>query len=542
MITSAGQLKAEHDARPAAVGRADYVAFAVAILSVIAFGSLNLFLPFTGDTALFSMGAQAIDRGEILYVDFWDNKQPGIYWFFLIAGWLFGFDESGVRMLELVWWLAFVVISVPLLRPYFHAKWLGCIALAIPVCTYFAAASPWVATQVEALVAGPILISGLLLLPRGNGKTGSSYRDFVAGVFAAITVTFKLAFAPLFVVIVLFASIGVARDEPLAPRIGAVLRKWAAFTLGVTAVLSIVCCVFVAIGGLDQMLWASFVYPGEAISNSKPAPYDRLMQTGLRLFVVLIPWSPALLLAFWRETQAAARAVRRNQLTQFIWIWLIVGAGILLIQRFSWWSYHATVLIYPACILAVCGIDVASSRARIADSVNRTRLTTIVVLLMAPGILAAVYHVRKKAPHFIKVLKQDGDQRWRYQTDSEEYAHAIEIADAFEQLQPQSGKIYVFGNPLIYQFTNRTQALPIHGWAWEFFLDEQWAALPDQLKQHRPPYIFCTPSYLSLVREKSPATYELLQTDYAEAAQATTGVWYAHRSLDQNKPLSSVGF
>jgi len=100
-------------------------------------------------------------------------------------------------------------------------------------------------------------------------------------------------------------------------------------------------------------------------------------------------------------------------------------------------------------------------------------------------------------------------------------------------LDPEPGEIYVFGNPLVYRFTNRTQALPVHGWAWEFFIDEQWDALPDQLEKHKPPYIFCTSGYLSLIGKKSFTTQTILKTDYVEAAQTSTGNWYARHDIEE---------
>ena len=54
-----------------------------AVLAVIALlGLLAAPLPFTGDQALFAAGARQLARGDVLYRDFWDVKQPGIYAFY----------------------------------------------------------------------------------------------------------------------------------------------------------------------------------------------------------------------------------------------------------------------------------------------------------------------------------------------------------------------------------------------------------------------------------------------------------------------------
>lgn len=508
---------------------AERAAFIIAILAVLAFGSLNLFLPFTGDTALFSLGAQAIDQGDVLYVDFWDNKQPGIYWFFLAAGRTFGFDETGVRMFELLWLLAFTVIGSLLLRAYFRTKWLASVAIAVPVCSYLAVASPWMATQVESLVAGPTLLSMLALMRRSHSRGRNMSWLVLAGVFAAVTVVFKLAFAPLFIVLVLWASALTIRAEPRGWRAATVFRMWAAFTGGVAAVLGLVGCVFLATGGLNELLWTSFIYPGEAISNSEPAPYRRLLGVGWQLFVVLGPWSPAILASFWGWRGSPTRSTPRRTLIQLMWLWLICGMAVLLVQRFSWWPYHATVLFYPGCILAVCGVDTVAERMR-RNGTQPRRVLLIVTATLLPAILFAGLHAQTKVRNFINVVRS-GDDQWRYGTDSDEYRDAIAAANAFRKLQPGPGKIYVFGNPLIYHFANRTQALAVHGWSWEFFIDEQWRALPDELASRKPAYIFISEGYFDLVRKRSPDALELLKRDYEEVARTESGSWLQVRPL-----------
>ena len=76
----------------------------IAGLLIVAFlAFLHLPYPFDYDQGLFAYGARAIAGGARLYIDFWDIKQPGIYWYFAAAGSLFGFDEIGIHTFELVW-------------------------------------------------------------------------------------------------------------------------------------------------------------------------------------------------------------------------------------------------------------------------------------------------------------------------------------------------------------------------------------------------------------------------------------------------------
>jgi hypothetical protein len=124
-----------YDMRTGAIGRAEVHAvsttvtellWAVAAVCFIAIiGSLKLFAPFDGDQALFLYMAEAIDEGEILYVDVWDMKQPGIFWFFWMAGKLFGFTTLGTKLLELAWMLALAAAMIVCLRHYFAHPWLA---------------------------------------------------------------------------------------------------------------------------------------------------------------------------------------------------------------------------------------------------------------------------------------------------------------------------------------------------------------------------------------------------------------------------------
>ena len=52
----------------------------VALVGLLAL--LHLPYPFDHDQGLFMAGARAMADGARLYVDFWDMKQPGIYWYY----------------------------------------------------------------------------------------------------------------------------------------------------------------------------------------------------------------------------------------------------------------------------------------------------------------------------------------------------------------------------------------------------------------------------------------------------------------------------
>ena len=92
--------------------RFDLSCYALALAVIVAVGALNIIYPFVADQVIALTAARTLDQGGVLYVDFWDNKMPGLFWFYRIAGELFGYDETGVHTLELIWMTAFAVIMM----------------------------------------------------------------------------------------------------------------------------------------------------------------------------------------------------------------------------------------------------------------------------------------------------------------------------------------------------------------------------------------------------------------------------------------------
>ncbi len=130
------------------------------MLGVIALlGILAAPLPFTGDQALFAAGARQLARGDVLYRDFWDVKQPGIYLFYLAGGSLFGYSELALHGFEIAYQLVFAVVLVVTLRNTFRHRWIGPLVALFIVGTYYATVEPLELGQVESLVGLPLYLT-----------------------------------------------------------------------------------------------------------------------------------------------------------------------------------------------------------------------------------------------------------------------------------------------------------------------------------------------------------------------------------------------
>src|SRR5436309_15365797 len=86
------------------------------LLAIAIIGVTRIPEPFEGDQAFFTLIARSLHRGATLYVGVWDNKQPGIFLFYELAGRLFGFSEIGSHLFELIYQLITAAVLMWLLQ------------------------------------------------------------------------------------------------------------------------------------------------------------------------------------------------------------------------------------------------------------------------------------------------------------------------------------------------------------------------------------------------------------------------------------------
>jgi Dolichyl-phosphate-mannose-protein mannosyltransferase len=213
--------------------------YIAALVSIVIAGIVKLEFPLGRDQALFLLYAMGLDRGASLYVDLWDFKPPGIFWFYLTAGRLFGFNERGVHLLELMWLLALSVLMMVALRDYFRHKWLSAVAPVAAVGVYYVFARFDQATQVEILAALPIFASIWLLSRAYVNDHMRIAPAYFAGVAGAVATVFKLVYAPLIIIFVCFALYACYRQNDRPIRAMVYLLAW--FTTGVLTIWVPVC-------------------------------------------------------------------------------------------------------------------------------------------------------------------------------------------------------------------------------------------------------------------------------------------------------------
>jgi hypothetical protein len=479
----------------------------VLVLALVAVvGLVNVPLPFTGDQALFAVGADALRSGDVLYRDFWDQKQPGIYMFFTLASVIGGASEVSFHLFELAYWIGFAAVAGILLRPHLRTRWIAVLAPALAVCPYLAGARPTDLGQIEILVAFPLVVA-LLALDDTRGPV-TPRRWLVAGLAAGAVLLFKHFYV---LIPLIWAARTLWRTRGDTRRLQGLL--WMAAGTGLVL---LPVAVYFTIHDLWARVWWTYFEYSPRTTSLDPRPVSRLADSvwhlGSTFAVVFVA---ALAGLVWRGRKPGQRLVGD------LVAWIVVGGALVLMQ--SWWSYHFLLVLAPATLLGVVGLDEMWSRWS-----GNLRIAGLVVLALLS--LPLVVHLADK----VRVVAQDDVGL----TASGRAAIADELESGYRDARPEvaflerpdarPGDIYVFGNPLILYLSGRGQAIGVHGWSPEFNDDELWAEIREDLADAAPPYVFVNDFSKEIMVERSPETLAFLEQRYTAIPRAT-GTWYEAR-------------
>ena len=329
---------------PVRLHRAD-----VWVLAVIAMlGVLVCVQPFTGDQALFAAGARQLRHGGVLYRDFWDVKQPGIYAFYLVGGALFGFSEIAIHLFELAVLLAFAVVLQLTLRDRFARPWVAALVPLLVIGTYYAAAEPLGLTQVESLIGFPLFVSLWFATKAGDAPERERVRLFLSGVAGGLVVVLKLVFAPILTAFWLIALVHIWRSESEG-RVRRVLTACGAVAAGVLVPVGVVFVYLAAYDQLETVRWTYFTVTPKTTSVAG-RPLSRLTHGAVS---TAARWAVPLVLAVIGVVTTLRRGWHRLELGLAAWI--VVGIPVFLLQH--WWIYQYPMFLVPVGIFAAHGVD-----------------------------------------------------------------------------------------------------------------------------------------------------------------------------------------
>ena len=547
---------------------------ALVISLVLLAGALCLTMPFSGDQAAFTVYGRELTRGAVLYRDVFDIKQPGIFWFYSVGGWLFGFTEVGIHLFELAYWAAFSLFAAVALRPYFATRWAAPLVPVFTVVVYYLYAGLLDLTQVESVVAFPLLLAWWFL-DRADARTRSDLRMYAAAGLSAATV---MLFKHVYVLVVLAFLTHVvirARREGVDTR--DLRRSIGAFFVALVVPILGVIAYFAAYGQLGRLWWATFeLGPAAQVTTERPLSY---LTFGVRRF--LIGYGPVVVLAVLGLAQTFRKRDRpRLNLVSGMTLWCAVGGTAFILQ--GWFEHKWVLFTVPLGILAVAGVESLVTQARKIDVGPRslalgaavilailgflvgapaakvqTRLLLSVVIGCGAAAASALITARRRLHRFgfhvllaslgvsigllgIVPSEKIGQlARHDFALTTEARAGLRRTLSPFYEAADRDlvvigadlppGPLHVIGSSVLQLRADRPPADPFLALRPEFFDDEAWREL-DAILRSDPSRFIVVDWYLSgVIEDRRPAIMELIRSRYEVAFVGASGTWYERR-------------
>jgi hypothetical protein len=494
-----------------------------------ALGALNLWNPFTYDQALFAMGGEHVLNGGLLYRDFWDTKQPGIFWFFALGSRLFGLSEEGVHLLELLWFTAFAAVLMIALRRAFEHRWGSSAAALLVVGFYWAVTRDWHQTQPEGLVQFPMFVALWCGLEASRAERGAFPRWLIAGFAGGVVGVFKLLLVALPGVFWL-ALIAARAADPRPGRGRDIGLAMGGLALGFALPIGATLAALAAQGLLPDAWYVWVVFPRWVSAQIHGLPLKAWEETFHWFFR---SWSPLLALAIagaWTGLRG-----RQAMLTRLLVLWLAAGFPLLLVQKFSGWEYHLMLFLVPLGLLAARGVDALAkplAELRPPGSPRERRallLVAVVALFAQPVVAVAVKAAELVKDRFVTTPELRQRHMLRVSQGGGYYRFTLE-GEFLREPGARPGPVFVIGNPLVHWLSGRRSSVPRNGdILFEYHTAEEWAADARRLEATKTPYVFVEAPKLEQLesfRPKSDALLGVLASRYRVMRESQYGTWF----------------
>jgi hypothetical protein len=493
------------------------------IALIATFGLSRVFEPHAGDDALFMLAARMMDAGLLLYRDFIDVKQPGIFYFYFVAGKLFGFDEVGLHLFELLYSLVGSLCMVAAVWTLLSHRWLSIVLTTLFLGAYYAQTHPWTTTQVEVLVALPLFVYACLLLR--FAETGHRWRSAwlgVAGLVAAGVVAFKAAFGIVLLGITLAAlTPPIQRQLSASQKMRHVVDALTPVAFAFVAAVTAMAFWLWSDGTLVAFLEATVFAPREIMLDGRLPPVSRLL-TSFGIYAACVAaWLP---LAFCNILRT--RSDLTTGLVGTMLAWIAFGALAIVVQRFSWWPYHLQLIVLPVLVLAITGLDSLLDRLGRTYGFGERAKVAACLLIVLPVLGAYLPVTAERLQLAARELIGKGVTRDAYYR-SIDPKYGL-LSDSAEAIRPSLGteSVYVLGNPTTYLLLNKLQPLPQNGWSPELLSVAQWSALAESLETTLPDFVFVEHEYGPILSLKGGRVLAVLGSHYDTVQPTTLGTWY----------------
>jgi len=514
--------------------RLEIAAWLIAVGGIAVLAGLHVPNPLSADAAMFVWGARELADGARLYVDFWDMKQPGIFWFCQVAGELFGFDAVGIHLLEAIWQVCLAIVLIVVARWFVRDRLLAYLAPLFCFAPYYLA---HFLTMVEMLVSLPLtILLACVLGPQGTRHV-RIWGSALAGVMIVVVAAFKLMLVPIAASIAVWGLIVQWRSES-ATRRAHLSERVLAMAGGFALALALLAAYLAYTGSLRGALWTAFVYPPIAIEQFPHRPLSAMARpVG---WLATNTWMFAILgVVAWFGPDRAAR----RPLVWALTLWLAIGAALVTAQSLSRWTYHMQLFLVPLALFGVLGLDAAWSMLRLIPQATVRRVSmaicvlgVLLVMVARPLWQGVAYPIWASAPWTAGSLRE-------YQERVDGRLSALRESAAFlSKPDAMHGRVAMLGDARVLEGTGRRPVPEINGWT--YYLTEQLDSVAASLETVRPPYAYVSWYVAQNLRNGTDAVFTILERDYVRIADdEAEGTWFALRGANAvtATPQAKVG-
>ncbi len=494
-------------------------------------GVLCLHDGFSGDQALFLIYSKAINNGAILYKDVWDIKQPAIFVFYLIAGKLFGFNEVGIHLFEVIYWLGFSLILIFGLRRYFTNPFFAALTPLFTIGIYYSVSGSLHLTQAEALVGFPLFMSLWFCQKFLENPDKIGYL-FLSGLFGGIVLTFKLLF------IIILAAFWLVFFLYLKKDAKKILVFSSLILSGLIIPIASVIVYFVLNNAIYELWYVTFIYPSNIVlMPTRMVNRSQQLKDGLEWFFK--SYFPVISLTFFlsflnlfslfkdRRNETSFILNRKSFIFSGLFLWAIFGFTVILIQRLSWWEYHYSLLMIPLGILAVKFVEnifeIIKTKPKLRHKTSLAVFTVIIMLLFIPTarrLADRIYQFKK-----VETVKI-GNRELRITGAAAGDYKSISADTKFLRTKNPKTPIFVFSNPLYYYLSDTPPFFSSNGAMSDMFTDVEWKKLNREMSEKLPEYIFVEPRFIPMITEADPFFINILDNNYSVYMTGDRGSFY----------------
>lgn len=498
-------------------------------LATVVIVSIVLWTPEFGDQALFRLGADEILHGGILYRDFWDIKQPGIYLWYTLGA-IVGLDGLGVRVLEMVALLVMAGVSRHLARTWNLSPVIQAVCPLLVVVPYVLRLSISGVGQIEGLVN--VFLLAQYALGLAAARRNRSILWLVSGLLGGTTLVFKTLLAPIVLVIFLGALFSRTGHDPAAtgPPAWRTCIVWAA---GLAVPIAAVFLYFAATGNAGLLYVTTFLLPPEVAQlpdTRPPGSFIRsVLSTGTFVTVTAVLAVPAVVALFRRGYRRRTAAGREVTLI----LWTLLATLLTFVQTPT--GYRRLLLAVPIGLLAAIGAEWWRDWA----ALSRLRLGLFAAMSLVLALPLLVFPARLLPAAASEGFSLSVDARRAIAQHLSEQQRKVDqiVANRPPQLGADDS-VYVFSDPQIYLDLGARQAIEMNGWSPDQATPEMWTETLRELERSRPRFIYVENSFLSYLSRSKPEILTFLDRQYSRIPSPgdPNGTWWQTESPGRSAP------